>query len=178
MAHLPPTLSVFDPHAMSSPAHSLKEIRYRGEIPHQHDRIAILVSKWHPEITEAMYESARQTLAESGVERIVKFNVPGSYELPLAAKQLAASQHFDAILCIGVVIKGETRHNEYISQAVANGVMQVSLDYNLPVVFGVLTTEDLQQALDRAGGKYGNKGQEAAVAALEMIEMIRHVRLG
>ncbi|TAE55681.1 MAG: 6,7-dimethyl-8-ribityllumazine synthase [Bacteroidetes bacterium] len=160
----------------ASSGHDLSGIRYTGTNPHTADRVVIVVAKWNPEITEALYEGAVATLREAGVraENILRYSVPGSFELPIGA-ELAFKRHFnlDGIICLGCVIQGETRHFEFISQAVAQGIMRVSLDHKKPVIFGVLTPDSQQQALDRAGGKYGNKGAEAAVALLEMVDLER-----
>ena len=159
-----------------SKAHSLAEIAYEGDGPHHTDRIVIVVSKWNREITEALYQGAVTVLTEVGVrlENILRYDVPGSFELPTAAS-IALNKHYnlDGVICLGCVIQGETRHFEFISQAVANGVMQVSLNHNKPVIFGVLTPDNMEQAKDRAGGSLGNKGAEAAVALLEMIDLER-----
>lgn len=152
--------------------------QYFGEEKHTHDRVAILVARWHPEITEALYQGAVETLEKHHVERILRLQVPGTYELPLAARQVAANKNFDAIICLGCVVKGETRHDEYINRAVSQGLMHVQLKYRVPVMFGVLTVETYAQALDRAGGKHGNKGAECAVAALEMIDLLRALKRG
>lgn len=117
---------------------------------------------------------ALSTLLEAGVpkQNIAVRNVPGTFELPIAAQMvLAADPSVDAVICLGCVVQGETRHFEFICQSTAQGIKDVSLKYNRPVIFGVLTPDTMQQALDRAGGKYGNKGQEAAVAALEMVDL-------
>ncbi|MCS7073787.1 MAG: 6,7-dimethyl-8-ribityllumazine synthase, partial [Bacteroidia bacterium] len=116
---------------------------------------------------------AKQTLIEAGIpsEQIDIFEVPGSYELPQAANWLAQVGRYDAIICIGCVIKGETSHNEYINHTVASKLADIALSYSLPVIFGVLTPNNYEQALERAGGKFGNKGSEAAVAALEMLDL-------
>ncbi len=134
---------------------------------------AIVVSDWNSEITDALYKGAMKTLKASGVEEnnIITVRVPGSYELPQAAAMLAETQSLNAIICIGCVIQGETRHFEFISQAVAQNCMKVALDHFTPVIFGVLTTDTFEQAKDRAGGKHGNKGVEAAAAALRMAEL-------
>lgn len=145
---------------------------YREEtIPSgDHFRIGIIVSEWNSAITEKLFQGCYNILLKHEVktENIITVYVPGSFELPQAAQLLMESQELDAVICLGCIIKGETRHDEYISSAVANGIMQISLDYSTPVIFGVLTTENEQQALDRAGGKHGNKGDEAAVTALRM----------
>lgn len=161
---------------MSDKGHDLSHITYKDGLPHQEDVIGIVVSKWNDAITNTLYEGAVFTLTQAGVkaENIHRFNVPGSYELPSGAKMvLEGMKSVDAVICLGCVIQGETRHFDFISQAVADGVIQVGLEYNRPVIFGVLTPDTDQQALDRAGGKYGNKGEEAAVAALEMIDLQR-----
>ncbi len=135
--------------------------------------IGILVSQWNEEVTYAMRDAAVKTLMSSGIKKknILIQEVPGSFELPAAAQMMAELTDVSAVICIGCVIQGETRHFEFISQAVANGVMRVGLDQKIPVVFGVLTTDTYQQARERAGGKHGNKGVEAAAAALKMIAL-------
>jgi 6,7-dimethyl-8-ribityllumazine synthase len=152
---------------------NLSELQYLGGQDHKHDRIAFVVSRWHQDINQKMRESAEETLKNYGVESFDTYPVPGSFELPLGARFLAETQHYDAIICFGCIVKGETRHNEYIAQAVAEGIMRVSLEFRMPIVFGVLTTDNFVQALERAGGKHGNKGVESAVAALEMIDFMR-----
>lgn len=136
-------------------------------------KFVIVVSRWNDDITEAMYSGARQALLDSGVKKsnILRRDVPGSFELPLAAKRYTAMKEIDAVICLGCVIQGETPHFDYICQAVANGIMQVNLTSGKPVAFGVLTTLDKKQALERAGGKYGNKGEEAAETVVRMLEV-------
>jgi len=137
-------------------------------------KIGIVVSDWNKTITDALKEGALAVLDEAGIaeNNISLHAVPGSFELPSgAAMLLDADDLMNAVICLGCVIQGETRHFEFVSQAVANGIMQVSLDYKIPVVFGVLTCDTIEQALDRAGGKYGNKGAEAAYTCLKMIEL-------
>lgn len=158
--------------------HDLSGIIYTGDKDHSQDRITLVISKWNKEITYALAEGATGVLARAGVprENITRFEVPGSFELPFGAQvAMSSSNPPDAVICLGCVIQGETRHFEFINQAVAQGVTRVGLDYNVPVIFGVLTPDTEQQALDRAGGKYGNKGDEAAVAALELIDLKRSV---
>ena len=138
--------------------------------------MAIVASKWNPEVLEALLEGAWRTLVAAGIpeKQVLVYRVPGSYELPTGAQfAVEGNPGIDAVICLGCVVQGETRHFEFINQAVAQGVKDVSLKYNLLVIFGVLTPDTNQQALDRAGGKYGNKGEEAAVAALEMIDLKR-----
>ncbi len=138
-------------------------------------RFGIVVSQWNDEVTSALYNGAYQTLLQhkTPAENIQTLFVPGSFELTSAADMLLSSKQVDAVICLGCVIQGETRHFDFICHAVANGITNVSIKHNKPVVFGVLTTDNLQQALDRAGGRHGNKGDEAAVTALQMAH-IRH----
>ena len=133
-------------------------------------RFAIVVSEWNTEITEALYQGARDTLLKFGAsgDDVVRRNVPGSYELTLGAQLMAARKEFDAVICIGVVIKGETKHFDFICEAVGQGLTDLNIKYNLPIIFGVLTPNTMQQALDRAGGVHGNKGDEAAITAIKM----------
>ena len=134
--------------------------------------VAIVVSEWNEEITEALYEGAYSSLVDHGFSKknIIRKNVPGAFELPLGALWLAEKKEIDAVICLGCVIQGETPHFDYICSAVANGIKDVNLKTKKPVIFGVLTTLDKKQALDRAGGKYGNKGEEAALTAVAMLD--------
>ena len=134
-------------------------------------KFALIVSEWNEQITESLYEAAYNTLMEYGAtrENIIRKNVPGSFELSLASQKMAQKDDVDAILCLGCVIQGETRHFEFICQSVSQGLKDVALKFDKPVVFGVLTTDTTQQALDRAGGKHGNKGDEAAMTAIKML---------
>jgi 6,7-dimethyl-8-ribityllumazine synthase len=133
-------------------------------------RFGIVVSEWNETITKALLQGAHDTLVqhETAAEHIAIRYVPGSFELPLEAQRLADLRTYDAIICLGCVIQGETRHFDFICDAVSQGIMTVMLKYNVPVIFGVLTANNLEQAQDRAGGKYGNKGVEAAVTAIKM----------
>lgn len=139
-------------------------------------RIAVLQSRFNEFITESLANAALQVIAAHGCApnhvRLVK--VPGAWELPIAALHLAPS--CDAIVAIGAVIRGDTPHFDYVASAAAEGLRQVSLQSGIPVAFGVLTTDNMQQAMDRAGGKSGNKGAEAAEAAIEMATLIRHLK--
>lgn len=136
-------------------------------------RFGIVVSQWNNDITHELYDGCMQTLLKHGVrpDQIHVLQVPGSFELPQGARILAGTKSPDAIICLGCVIKGETRHDEYINQAVAQGLMTLGLAINRPVVFGVLTTENEAQARDRAGGKHGNKGVECAITAIRMADL-------
>lgn len=130
----------------------------------------IVVSDWNTEITHALYEGCVDTLIKHGAkeDNIHTIQVPGAFELPAAARLLAGRHNCDALICLGCVIKGETSHNEYINMAVAQGLTNLSIATGRPYIFGLLTPNDQQQALDRAGGKYGNKGVEAATTAIRM----------
>jgi 6,7-dimethyl-8-ribityllumazine synthase len=138
---------------------------------------AILVSEWNHEITFALRDGALDTLIKHGASPdnvIVKY-VPGSFELPLAAKYAAENLFVDAVICIGCVIQGETRHFEFINIAVANGITNVGLETEIPVIYGVLTPDNWDQAKDRAGGKHGNKGDEAAITAIKMAALKKDI---
>ncbi|HNX21108.1 MAG TPA: 6,7-dimethyl-8-ribityllumazine synthase [Bacteroidales bacterium] len=142
-------------------------------------KIGIVVSEWNPTVTNALKEGALFTLLDHGVleANVAIHQVPGSFELPLgAAMLLDADDELDGVICLGCVIQGETRHFDFISQAVANGAMKVGLDYEVPVIFGVLTCDTMEQAVDRSGGKHGNKGVEAAYTVLKMIELQRKLK--
>jgi 6,7-dimethyl-8-ribityllumazine synthase len=136
-------------------------------------KIGIVVSQWNADITTALLNGARDTLIKAGVaeSNIDILYVPGSFELPYGARQLMKPGKCDAVICLGCIIQGETKHDEYIASAVASGIMQLGLMSGVPVIFGVLTTNDEAQAKERAGGKHGNKGAEAAMTALQMAYM-------
>lgn len=140
----------------------------------------IVVAEWNPAVTHALYEGCHDTLVKHGakLENIFTMQVPGSFELPAGARLLAGKHSPDAVICLGCVIRGETSHNEYINHAVANGLVNLSIASGRPFIFGVLTPNDEQQALDRAGGKHGNKGVEAAVTAIRMAALKRGDREG
>lgn len=153
---------------MSSADKNLNQV---GEIPKATGfKFAIVVSAWNSEITEALYNGAFQTLIaqDCATANIDRINVPGSFELTTGAALVAAKKKYDAIICLGCVIQGETRHFDFICSAVANGLTTISLTEKLPVIFGVLTTNNMQQARDRSGGQHGNKGIEAAATAIQM----------
>ena len=134
-------------------------------------KFGIVVSEWNSDVTEALYAGTVDTLLHHGATKynIIRKSVPGSFELTLGAQWMAQDENIDAVICLGCVIQGETPHFDYICQAVANGITNVGLKYDKPVIFGVLTTLNHQQALDRAGGKHGNKGDEAAATAIKML---------
>ena len=135
-------------------------------------KIGIVVSQWNNKITDGLYNGAFTTLIESGVSKnnIEKIEVPGSFELIFGAK-LLSRKDVDAIICLGSVIQGETKHFDYVCQAVSNGIKDLNISLNIPVIFGVLTDNTMEQAVNRSGGKHGNKGVEAAVTAINMVHL-------
>ena len=140
-------------------------------------RFAIVVSRWNDFVTSKLLEGALDGLkrhcAKENCMTVVK--VPGSFELPVAADRLAKSGNYDAVICLGAVIQGETQHHEYINHSVANAIMQSSQSSGIPVLFGLLTCSTMEQAIDRAGGKAGNKGEETALAAIEMVNLLSQI---
>ncbi len=153
-------LSLYDP----------ESIPFAGDM-----RIGIVVADWNREVTSELLRGAKNTLLKHGTpeKNIIIKHVPGSFELTLGAQFLAEYDDPDAVICLGCVIRGETPHFKYICQSVTQGITQLNLDYNIPFIFGVLTTDTHQQAVERAGGKHGNKGDEAAVTAIKMAALQR-----
>lgn len=137
--------------------------------------IAVIAAEWNPEVTDSLFKGAVDTLKEYGVkdENLIVRRVPGTFELSSAADMIIRSKNPDAVICIGCVIQGETRHFEFICQAVSQGITNVALAHHRPVIFSVLTCDTMQQALDRAGGKHGNKGVEGAITALKMCALYK-----
>lgn len=147
-----------------------------GNVPSAGEmRFAIMVSEWNSDITFSLLKGAYNTLVKHGAseDRIKVDYVPGSFELTAGARMAADTSNFDAVICLGCVIRGETPHFDYICQSVANGITQLNVSYEIPFVFGVLTTENIEQAQARAGGKHGNKGDEAAITAIKMVALKR-----
>ena len=134
-------------------------------------KFAIVVAEWNEQVTEKLFEGAYRTLIQYGASEsnIVRGNVPGSFELTLAAHWYAQRKDIDAVIAIGVVIQGETKHNDYINHAVAQGITNASIQNNKPIIFGVLTPNTMEQAMERSGGVHGNKGDEAAMTAIKMV---------
>ena len=135
-------------------------------------RFAIVVSEWNSHITESLYTGSEKTLLSSGVKQndIVRIDVPGSFELVFGAK-VAAKYNYDAIICLGSVIKGETDHFDFVCNAVSQGIKDLNIQLDIPVIFGVLTDNTEQQSIDRSGGENGNKGVEAAITAIKMAHL-------
>ncbi|SFM94260.1 6,7-dimethyl-8-ribityllumazine synthase [Thermodesulforhabdus norvegica] len=140
-------------------------------------RFAIVVSRFNDFICDRLLGGALDALTRSGAdpEQIEVFKVPGAFEIPLVAKKLARSRRYDAVICLGAVIRGATPHFEYVASEVAKGVALVGLETEVPVTFGVLTTDTLEQAIERAGSKAGNKGWDAALAAIEMANLLKNI---
>lgn len=136
-------------------------------------RIAVVAARFNAEITKSLTAAAVEALRQANAGDVKLFEVPGCFELPLVAKKLAESGHYDAIVALGAVIRGETPHFDYVAAEAAAGLARASYETGVPVAFGVLTTDDIEQAKDRAGGKYGNKGAEAAFAAIEAARTIK-----
>ncbi|MFT4875808.1 MAG: 6,7-dimethyl-8-ribityllumazine synthase [Bacteroidia bacterium] len=138
-------------------------------LPHTNFKIGVVTALWNSEITSKLKQGALDTLQKAGITNITVWDVPGSYELIYGANKLA-SEGFDAVICLGVVIQGETRHFDFICDAVANGIANVTIQHNIPVAFGLLTTDNQEQAVERSGGKHGHKGEEAAWTVLKLLE--------
>jgi len=140
-------------------------------------RFAIIVARWNGELTAKLARGAMDALSKAGANKdeIEIFNVPGAFELPVAAMKAAETGTFDAVICLGVVIRGETPHFDYVAGQAAAGIMQASMDTGIPVMFGVVTANTVEQAQARCGGDVGNKGYEAAVSAIEMANLLREM---
>ncbi len=146
-------------------------LKEKIHLPDSDLKIGVVTALWNTAVTFKLKDGAISTLLAAGIkeENIVEWDVPGSYELIYGANKLA-SQGLDAVICIGVVIQGETRHFDFICDAVANGIANVTIKHNIPVAFGVLTTDNQEQAIERSGGKHGHKGMEAAWTVLKLLE--------
>lgn len=151
---------------------------FQGELQGAGLRIALVVSRFNEAVTSRLLSGAREALERHGVrdEDVDVAWVPGAFELPMAARHLAESRRYDAVVCLGAVIRGETPHFEFISAEVARGIGQVAQDTGTPTIFGVITPNTLEQAMDRAGGNVGNKGYDAAVSAIEMATLMHQLR--
>lgn len=141
--------------------------------PAENMKFGIVVSEWNPEVTESLLKGAVKTLKDAGcpdTNILIKY-VPGTFELTLGAQYFAEYTDVDGVIALGCVVQGETRHFDFVCQGVTQGITQLMIHWNMPVAFGVLTTDNMQQALDRAGGKHGNKGDEAAATAIKMVKL-------
>jgi len=136
-------------------------------------RFGILVSEWNKNITEGLFNGAKETLLENGVtdNNIIRWNVPGSFELIFGCKKMLQTQNIDAVIAIGTVIQGETKHFDFVCDAVSQGIKDLNIQFDIPTIFCVLTDDTMQQSIDRSGGKLGNKGVECAIAAIKMARL-------
>lgn len=151
---------------------------YKGKLKADNIKVGIVVARFNEHITQNLLHGALDALDRFGVpsENITVAWTPGSYEIPLVTKQLALSENYDAIICLGAVIRGATAHFDYVAGEASSGIAKLSLELNIPVIFGILTTDTIEQAVERAGTKAGNKGFDAAQTAIEMIDLLRQLR--
>lgn len=151
-------------------------VRYiEGDLQAKGKKFGIVVSRFNSFIAERLLDGALDTLSRSGAadEDIEVARVPGAFEIPLVAQKMAKSDRYDAVICLGAVIRGATSHYDLVANEAAKGIAQVSLAHDVPLVFGVITTETIEQAIERAGSKAGNKGSEAAAVAIEMVNLLQ-----
>ncbi len=155
-------------------------VYYKASIPNSKDfRFGIVVSEWNTKITEGLFQGAFDTFIDCGVikENIVRWNVPGSFELIYGCKKMQQSYDMlDAVIAVGSVIQGETKHFDFVCEGVAQGIKDLNVQNDIPVIFCVLTDNTMQQAIDRSGGKHGNKGVEAAIAAIKMAQLRKEAK--
>ena len=146
-----------------------------GQLSAKGFRFAIIVSRFNDFICSRLAEGAMDALLRNGAddEKLLLVKVPGAFEIPIVAKRLSQSGHYDAVICLGAVIRGATSHFEYVAAEVSKGIANVALESNIPITFGILTTDNLEQAIERAGSKSGNKGFEAAMVAIEMVNLLK-----
>ncbi|MFO7602027.1 MAG: 6,7-dimethyl-8-ribityllumazine synthase [Candidatus Desulfacyla sp.] len=149
-----------------------------GRLSAEGSRFAIIVSRFNDFICSRLMEGALDALVRHGCEEenMAIIKVPGAFEMPLAARKMARTGHYDAVICLGAVIRGATPHFDYVAAEVSKGIASVALESEIPVTFGVLTTDNLEQAIERAGSKSGNKGYEAAMAAIEMVNLFKELK--
>ena len=150
---------------------------FQGDTDGRGISLAIVVSRFNNMITDRLQAGAREALAHYGVDanRVDFAYVPGSFELPVAAQRLAESGHYQAVVCLGAVLRGETPHFDYVAAGAADGIGRVALDTRVPVIFGVITADTLEQALERSGGRTGNKGFDAVTTAIEMANLMKKI---
>ncbi len=139
--------------------------------------VAVIVARFNAHVTRKLYDGCRDELAAHGldIDRLETVEVPGCFELPVVAKALAASGDYDAVICLGAVIRGDTPHFDYVSSGAASGLQRAAMDTGVPVIFGVLTTDNDEQAIERVGGSRGHKGRDAALTAIEMVHTMRRI---
>lgn len=162
---------------MESPEKLLQPVIHQGRLNAEGFRFALISSRWNDFLTARLVEGALDALERLGAaEKAVElFKVPGSFEIPLLARKVAASGKFDAVVCLGTIIRGQTPHFEYIAGEVTKGIAQAGMETGVPVVYGIVTADTLEQAIDRAGVKAGNKGFEAAMSAVELVNLYQEV---
>ncbi|MGB2102937.1 MAG: 6,7-dimethyl-8-ribityllumazine synthase [Porticoccaceae bacterium] len=148
-----------------------------GNFSVQGARVAVITARWNSQVTDGLRDGALRALARHDVQAVEDFYVPGAFELPLAAQRAAKTGRFDAIITLGCVIRGDTPHFDYVCAETTRGIGEVSLNQDIPVAFGLLTTDNLQQAMDRAGDNHENKGEEAALTVLEMLELFKNMQV-
>lgn len=153
-------------------------LSFQGNLDAAGLRLAVVVARFNAHVTSGLYDGCRDELAARGLDLggLTSVEVPGCFELPLVAKELASSGGFDAIICIGAIIRGDTPHFDFVSSETASGIQRAALDTGVPVIFGVLTTDNEEQALARVGGAAGHKGREAALTAIEMVRTMQQIR--
>ena len=156
---------------MATAYHNLSDYDFNSVPNAENMRFGIVVSEWNSNITDPLLEGAVTTLKKHGAkdENILVQTVPGSFELTFGAKRLAETKELDAVIVLGCVVRGDTPHFDYVCSGVTQGITELNLMYDIPFIFGLLTTDTMQQSEDRAGGRYGNKGDEAAVTAIKMV---------
>ncbi|VXC37722.1 6,7-dimethyl-8-ribityllumazine synthase [Flavobacterium sp. 9AF] len=150
----------------------------KNTIPNAKDfRFGIVVSEWNDTITNGLFEGAKTALIDCGAlpENIIRWDVPGSFELIFGSKKMIQTQDVDCVIAIGCVIKGETMHFEFVCEGVTQGIKDLNVQFNVPTIFCLLTDNNMQQSIDRSGGKHGNKGTEAAIAAIKMVDLNKRV---
>lgn len=153
----------------------MQPVIHEGQLNGKGFRFAIVASRWNDFISSRLVEGALDALARLGVaeKAVAVYKVPGSFEIPLLALKVAGSKKFDAVICLGTIIRGQTPHFEYIANEVTRGISQAGMETGVPVVFGIITADNLDQAIDRAGVKLGNKGFEAATTAVELVNLYK-----
>jgi 6,7-dimethyl-8-ribityllumazine synthase len=147
-----------------------------GNFSVQGARVAVITARWNSQVTDGLRDGALRTLTRHNVQAVEDFYVPGAFELPLAAQRAAKTGRFDAVITLGCVIRGDTPHFDYVCAETTRGIGEVSLNQDIPVAFGLLTTDNLKQAMDRAGDNNENKGEEAALTVLEMLELFKNMQ--
>ena len=147
-----------------------------GNFSVQGARVAVITARWNSQVTDGLRDGALRALSRHNVQAVEDFYVPGAFELPLAAQRAAKTGRFDAVITLGCVIRGDTPHFDYVCAETTRGIGEVSLNQDIPVAFGLLTTDNLKQAIDRAGDNNENKGEEAALTVLEMLELFKNMQ--